>query len=349
MAGVFKLSGIYTPTSAVLLLSLNSLFSAFTCVPVFFMARESFGNKAGMWAAWAWALFPYAIFLSAMRIWETCLTTLLLSVLFLLTLRLERSTRLTAWAGFGLLWGFTAQCDPTVLSLLPFLVGWACYRLHKQGHRWRRQAGMLVLGLCVMVAPWFVRNYRTFQQFIPFRDNFWLQLHVGNNGDTSHWAPDGAHPSWNVSEEEQFNTLAELKYMSEKRRESVEFIHTHPAWFVGVTLRRIVFTWTGSWSFSRQYLAKEPLDPANILMCTPLTLLALWGLCRGFREKNAAALPYAFVLAVFPLVYYITFSQMPYRHPIDPQIIALASYGVLGLISNKKKREPAALVEALQG
>jgi 4-amino-4-deoxy-L-arabinose transferase-like glycosyltransferase len=343
MAGVFKISGIYTPATAVILLSLNSLFSALTCVPVFFMARDSFGSKAAIWSAWAWALFPYAIFLSAERIWETCLTTLLLSILFLITLRLERSTRLAAWAGFGLLWGFTALSDPAVLSLFPFLAGWACYRLHKQGHRWGMQAGVLALALCTVVTPWFVRNYRTFHQFIPFRDNFWLQVHVGNNGDTSHWAPDAAHPSWSSSEEEQYNTLGEIEYMAEKKREAVGFVRSHLGWFVWVTLRRIFFTWTGFWSFAPKYLAMEPLDPANILLCTPLTLLALWGLRRAFREKNAAAAPYAFVLAAFPLVYYVTFSQMPYRHRIDPQIVVLATYGVIDVISRWTKKRPAAV------
>src|ERR1700687_2210614 len=57
VAGVFKLSGIYTATSAVILLSLNSLFSALSCVAIFFMARESFGSKVGICAEWAWVYF----------------------------------------------------------------------------------------------------------------------------------------------------------------------------------------------------------------------------------------------------------------------------------------------------
>jgi hypothetical protein len=329
VAGVFKLFGIYTATSAVLLLSLNSLFSALTCVPVFVMARESFGCKVAVWAAWAWALFPYAIYLTADLIWETCLTTLLFSLLFLMTLRLERpplSTRWTAWAGFGLLWGITALSNPTVLALLPFLVGWDCYRLHRRGERWGSPAAVAVLALAIVVAPWFLRNYQTFHQFIPFRDNFWLEMHVGNNGDTSHWAPDAAHPSTSANEEEQYNRLGELNYMGAKRREVISYIRSRPAWFVGMIFRRIVFTWIGYWSLARQYLADEPLDPPNIAFTTILTALTLLGLQRAFQLGNPAALPYLFVLVVFPLVYYITTSQMPYRHRIDPEIVVLATY-----------------------
>ncbi|HXN23245.1 MAG TPA: hypothetical protein VOA41_10950 [Candidatus Dormibacteraeota bacterium] len=330
VAAVFKLFGIYSSASAVILLSLNSLFSALTCVPVFFMARGSFGPKVAMGAAWAWAVFPYAIYLSADLIWETCLTTLLFTVLFWMTLELQRpnlATRLIVWAGFGLLWGITALANPSVLALLPFLVGWICYRLHRIGQSWIQQAAVALMALAIVCAPWFLRNYQTFHQFIPFRDNFWLEMHVGNNGDTSHWAPDAAHPSTSASEEEQYNRLGELDYMAAKRREVTSFIRGRPFFFVGMILRRIVFTWTGYWSFARQYLADEPMDPPNIVLSTALTVLALFGLRRAFQAGNPTAVPYLFVLVVIPVIYYITTSQMPYRHRIDPQILVLATYG----------------------
>src|SRR5690242_4908233 len=86
VAGVFKLFGVYTKTSAVAMLFLDCLFSALTCIPVFFIAKKSFGNRAAVWAGWAWAFFPYAIFFSADFIWATTLTTLALASLFLIVL-----------------------------------------------------------------------------------------------------------------------------------------------------------------------------------------------------------------------------------------------------------------------
>src|ERR1700690_4284378 len=38
IAGVFKVFGIYTVASALVLLSVNSLFSALTCIPIFLIA-----------------------------------------------------------------------------------------------------------------------------------------------------------------------------------------------------------------------------------------------------------------------------------------------------------------------
>ena len=343
VAGVFKLFGIYSTASAVILLSLNSLFSALTCIPVFLMTRDSFGEKTAFWAGWSWALFPYAIYFSAEWIWETCLTTLLLSLLFLITLRLERSTVLKSWVGYGLLWGITALSDPAVLSLLPLLVGWVCYRLHKRGRRSGLQVVVAVVALAVVVTPWFVRNYRTFHHFIPFRDAFWLVMHVGNNGDTSHWAPDAAHPSANVKEEQEYNRLGELNYMAEKRREVIEFIRSHPGWYIGMMFRRFVYTWTGFWSLPVNGRLHEPLDPEelfdplNIAFCASLTALAITGLCLAFRRDLATAWPYALALLGFPAVYYLTTTDLRYRHPIDPELLALAAYACATFFSKQQE------------
>jgi len=341
VAGVFKLFGIYSAASAVILLSLNALFSALTCVPVFLMARDSFGEKTAIWAGWSWAFFPYAIYFSAEWIWETCLTTLLLSLLFLITLRLEPHRRLGPWLAYGLLWGITALSNPAVLSLLPLLVGWACYRIHKRGHRWDLQATAVIFGLLIVVTPWFLRNYRTFHHFIPFRDAFWLVMHVGNTGDTSHWAPDAVHPSANTKEEQEYNRLGELNYMAEKRREVIEFIRSHPTWYAWVTFRRFVYTWTGFWSLPANGRFREPLDPeelfdpVNIAFCALLTALAIAGLCLASRRGLATAWPYALALLGFPAVYYLTTTDLRYRHPIDPEIVVLAAYACTTFFSRR--------------
>src|SRR5690349_22060528 len=44
MAGVFKLTGVYTAASAWILLTLNSLFSALTVFPIAAIARRCFGR-----------------------------------------------------------------------------------------------------------------------------------------------------------------------------------------------------------------------------------------------------------------------------------------------------------------
>src|SRR5690348_12369835 len=169
LAGVFKLFGVYTKASALVILSLNCLFSALTCIPVFFIARKSFGERAAVWSGWAWAFFPLSIYFAADFIWDTTLTTFLLPILFLLVLHLEDAPDLWRWSGFGAFAGFAALVDPIVMSVAPFLGLWAWWRLFRKRQPWLAPGVAAAVAVLVVVSPWFIRNYRAFHAFIPFR------------------------------------------------------------------------------------------------------------------------------------------------------------------------------------
>jgi 4-amino-4-deoxy-L-arabinose transferase-like glycosyltransferase len=351
VAGVFKVFGIYSTTSAVVLLSLNALTSALTCIPIFFIARRTFGVRAAKWSGWGWTFFPYAVYFPVERIWETWLATLLLSLLFLFALHLEDRSEAGLgwrnWVGFGMLAGLAALTSPTIVSVLPFLGGWICYRLHRRKRPWLRPATLAALAFIIFVLPWFMRNYNTFHRFIPFRDNIGMVLRLGTKGTTTHWAPYDLGPWHSDAEWEQFQRLGELGYMEKERKQAVEFIGAHPGWYAWTTLRRAVYVWTGFWSFDRAYLAQEPLDQPNIILCMLFTALALAGLWRAFRLIPAVAVLYALVLISFPAVYYITSPEVYYRRPIDPFIVILAA----SLVSARKlklKREAREELEYLR-
>ena len=337
MAGVFKIFGIYTKASALVLLSLNALVSALTCVPVFFMARKNFGERAARWSAWVWAVFPYGIYFPAERIWETWLATLLLSVLFLWGLYLEDEVKLRHWAGWGLLWGVAALVSPAVLGVLPFGGLWILYRRYGKGLPSLPQIAVASLLFVAVVSPWFLRNYKVFHRFVPFRDNMGIVLLMGTRGTTDYWGPYELGPWHNDAEWQAYKHLGELEYMDQKKRVSVAFIRANPGWFAWTSVRRAVFLWTGFWSLDRAYLRQEPLDPPNIVFSTAFTVLTLLGLRKAFRYGTALAMPYLLVIFSFPLIYYITSPEVYYRRPIDPIMVVLAVFGVMGWA---KRQEP---------
>jgi hypothetical protein len=337
LAGLFWIFGVYTKASAVAILSLDSLFSALTCVPVYFIARKSFGARVAWWAGWLWAFFPYAIYFSAEFIWATTLTTLMLSSLFWAALHLKDYGSTWRWAGFGLLAGVCALTDPIVLSVTPLLALWMCYRLYAKGWPWLLPAVGASLAFVLVVTPWFVRNYRVFHTFVPFRDNAGLELYVGNNGETWHFAPSGFHPSDTEREWNEYAQMGELAYMKHKGMQALAFIKTHPGEFLMLSVRRALYMWTNFWSFSRRYLEAEPLDPPNVFLCTTLSVLALAGLWRAFRRGIDIAMPYAIALFFFPVVYYITHAEDYYRRPIDPIFVVLAAFAVVSWIEERAK------------
>ena len=337
LAGIFKLFGIYTRASALAILSLQSLLSALTCLPIFFIAGKTFGERVARWAGWSWAFFPYAVYISAHEVWETSLTTLLLSLLFLLALRMADAADWRAWLGFGLLWGVVALTSPAMLAVLPVMGGWICLQLRRRGKPWAGGAATSALVFLLCVSPWFVRNYRTFGRFIPFRSNFGLELYVGNSMETDEYWHAWNHPAHNASELLAMQRLGEIAYMAEKKRQAFAFIRAHPGVFAWLTLKRVADVWTGVWNLSPNYLLANWDEALNIPFCTVISLLAFAGLYQVFRHDRETAWLYALVLAMEPAAFYITHVEVSYRHPIDPLLIVLAVLGGLKFSSRRSE------------
>jgi 4-amino-4-deoxy-L-arabinose transferase-like glycosyltransferase len=336
LAGIFKIFGIYSKTATIAALALDSLFSALTCIPVYFIARKHFGTQTATRAGWIWAFFPYAVYFSADFIWPTTLTTLLMSLVFLTALYLETSTGVWPWVGFGLLSGLGSLTDPGVMSVAPFLGAWASYRRYRSGRRWLMPGVGALVAVVLVVSPWFIRNYETFHTVVPFRSCLGLEVFFGNNQDSWHWGPPGYHPSDNENEWREYQQLGEIAYTATKFHQGLAFIDSHRLLYVQQTLRRVVYLWTGFWSFSRRYLQEEPADPFNMVFCTGLTVLALLGLRRAWRIDTAIAMPYVLVFLFFPLIYYLTHPEDYYRRPIDPQFVVLAACVVVSWVTERK-------------
>ena len=330
LAGVFKLFGIYTTSSALVILTLNNLFSSLTCLPIFWIARKVFGLRVAAWAGWTWAFFPYAIFLSNRWIWETILTMLLFSCLVLMTLYIEDSPSLIAWAGYGLLWGFTALSNPATLTCLPFLGAWIWLRHWRRGRNSTGGALAASLMFIMVVVPWIWHTSRNYGRFVAFRNNFGLEFLAGNLGDgTSPASVDGL-PDENPSEMKKVQQMGEPAYLAEKQIEAREWFGQHRLRFAELTLRRILYNWTGFWSFRPLWTLGGTGLP-HILTYSLTSVLAMAGLGFAFRGHREGAVPLVILVVCFPLVYYITHLDERYRHPIDPVIVILAVFGAITL------------------
>jgi 4-amino-4-deoxy-L-arabinose transferase-like glycosyltransferase len=326
LAAVFKLFGIYTRNSAFVILGLNSLFSALICVPMYFIARRSFGRGVAVLSCWLWALFPYSIYLASGFVWETCLSALLLALLFLWTLRLkEQPGSGWTWLGFGALWGLAAMTNASVLSLGPFFTLWAIGPLWRDRKKWLASGTLVLAGLLLVAAPWQVRNYETFHRFIPLRSDFWLEFWVGNDGYTGYVVDLRAHPTTSQSALDEFVRLGETAFMQRKRSEVLGYISRHPGFYLKMCLRRVVYIWTGIWSLAPQARRWEFEGPESPIFVVPFTLLMILGLALARRADRPAVPLYWLLFGIYPIVYYFTHSHIRYRHMMDPEILILAA------------------------
>ncbi len=274
---VFRLFGIYSLTSAFVILSINSLLSTLTCIPVYFSAKYSLGVRAAKICAWAWALYPFAIYFSAGRVWEYSLTSLLFTTCFCIAQRIHRSAKRLAWIGFGALYGVTAHSNASVMSTLPFLLGFALWQAHKAGKRWALNGALTMLTFFLVLTPWTIRNYRAFGMIVPVRDNIWLEIYLDDFGKAylDHTSPptagDRGYPADSPAELQKYLSMGEKAYLAQMHAMAMDDLRRNPRFgFLALkTLRRIVYYWTGYWSFWPTSCAISPTRRKTSFMSRP--------------------------------------------------------------------------------
>jgi len=341
VAGFFLLFGVHTAQSIFAIHAFDCLINSLACIPVFLLARRSFGERAAWWAAWGWALFPYGIYFSAAWAWSTHLLLLCLCWLLYLAQDLERSPRLKLWAGFGLLAGFAGLTEPSILMVVPFLLAQAAWRLARAGQRWLLPGTVASLAIAAVLSPWLIRDAMVFHRFIPMRDSMGLELWMGNNGDNLRWTSDDLHPLHDTQELAAYNA-GELAYMDHKAAQAKAYIHDHPGWYAWMCMRRAVYLWTGYWSWDQRYLAMEPADLENVPFATCLTLLGVLGLFLAWREKPFEVIRYAGVLFLFPVMYYFTHPEPYDMRAIDPLLAILGCAALVTLHERVRVSAPIA-------
>jgi len=308
LAAIFKVAGAYTYNSLCVAILLNALFSATTAVLIFLVAKRDFGVAAGVLAAWVWSGWIYEAAMG-IRLWESSLAALLLITALLILPLVSRSRMLSAWVLFGILAAVAGLTNTTLLAVFPFLWLWLWFTSRGQPDSSGKRLAVSLAAFVLVMMPWTIRNYEVFHRLMPVRDNFGLELWLGNHEGVARRF-DSDFPILNPTE---YNRLGELRFMEEKRVIALEFIREHPAQFLRLSADRTFHYWTAP----------------EVATWLPLTILAWLGLILALRRKGRDAWPYAIVMLVFPVIYYVTHTFNSYRHPMEPVMFMLAAYTLI--------------------
>lgn len=369
LAVIFKLFGLYSATSAFVALALDCVLFAFTTVLVIRLGTLVADESVGIFSGLAWAVNPYALYVSSTKIWETALSTFLIITILIAIFQLSSKSRLAIWFVIGFACGVTVLTNSSILLALPFLWGWKAMQLRRVSPHLIRKLAAMAIGFVVILVPWGIRNFRVFNKPILLRSNLWEEVRFGNclNIDLPKskaemfdtWDsgspqtavnnksyPLSGYPSVSRSELQLYRRLGEMEYMKEMKLDAIWCVRSNPMSFLRLTLRRIAFTWTGAfyiWPETNGLLAR--LQPEAIVSYSAVSTLAFIGLFLLLKRNFQQALPFAILLLTYPLVYYATHITFRYRYPIDPEITVLASLTVISAIrAVRRMRSPNALV-----
>ena len=321
---VFRLSDTFSPGSMWAILLLQCMFSALTVIPILRIAKLTTGMRTGYVAAILWALFPWFSKWAVTWVWEVSLSAFLFSWLFWFALRMRDEATLRTWIGFGALWGFAALVNPALLPLLLISGLWIAYQRSRRGMPWLK-SGVLSAAVCLLIiSPWLIRNRVVFGEWVFIRDNFGFEFALGNyHGSNGRgWAH--FHPTGSPKELHDYSTMGELRYVRMKTELGKQFVRAYPGEFLRLTAKRVLWFWDGSairytyeipwfwmpWSFG---LFSIVLVPSLLLACA--------------KRINGWALFLGAIL-LYPIPYYLTYSQLRYRQTLEPLMLLLVVWAV---------------------
>lgn len=352
LAGVFKLFGDYSLLSARIMLAINCFLFAMIARTIYEIAARCFNHRVAKWAAWIWAFYPTTVLFV---VWETILSTWLLTCIFVLALRMrcvgENRECLTAestdgyrsddprtlrrWMYFALLWALLGLSNPSLLVFLPAAGIWILTWTPVAGKRWLTRQFLLACSSAALfllcLAPWVTRNWIAFHRFVPMRSNFGAELFLGNGPGARGFPMMNEHPFQSSEQFLLYKQMGEIRYSKMRGLMARKFIHAYPSLFLRNTLRRITFFWLGppirlSGSlFARahqlEHAARFPIS----------SIAGLLGLALAIKRRKPACKLFACAFALLPLVYYLVAVDARFRFPLDPLIAILAVYLVQSL------------------
>jgi hypothetical protein len=181
---------------------------------------------------------------------------------------------------------------------------------------WRQalsQSAAMSLVAILCLAPWLVRNYRTWHAIL-LRTSFGITLYSSNNDCASSSMVkermsgcfQAMHPVDSLSEAQILRQMGEVPYDRLKKAEAIAWIRSHPARFAQLTASRFVEFW---------FPDPHPYWFRCYVIWT-ITLLSLPGTILMVRHRQRISFFLLGVWLVYPPVYYVMLSADRYRYPI---------------------------------
>lgn len=196
-----------------------------------------------------------------------------------------------------------------------------------------RHAGTVLLATSVafaaLMSPWWIRNYAVFDAFVPFSTSTSKNLYLGNNRNNPHVGVD-----WRTDAEP--DVVARIDALPDERarqsaysKAATDYIFAEPAEFLKRAALKFIRFWNvvpNAESYSGNfYRIVGVVSFGPVLLLVIICALSMW-------RRNGMLIPIYLLIGYFTLVHVVTISSLRYRLPIEPFLIALASFPIVRAI-----------------
>jgi len=276
-------------------------------------------------AALITAFYPFFLLYQGLLLSETLFNTLLVASFACLYWWRDRGARLDGAFFTTCLCFAAATMTKATLTVFPVMLlavtAYSCLGS-------RRAAAVLLaasVAFAALMSPWWIRNYRLFDAFVPFSTSSAKNLYLGNNHNNPHAGVD-----WRTDAEP--DVVARIDAIADERsrqsaysKAATDYIVAEPIAFLERAARKFVRFWNvvpNAEAYSGTvYQIISALSFGPVLLFAAYCAL-LW------RRTARALLPIYLLIGYFTLVHVVTIASLRYRLPIEPFLIVMAAYPI---------------------
>jgi len=272
LAGVYSVFGFNYSAGRIA----HAIVGSITCLVIYVLAKKLFSKLVAIVALAGAVVYPLFIYMTGEFFPDT--VALLPAVLSLWVAVSMMESKSSGWPLLlGVLLAITITLRTTYSFLLPFLVLWffVVFKL-KQAVA---NAILVSIVFSIMLAPWVVRNYIIFGEFIPLGSNSGVSLWAGNNpmaeGRGTPVVPgswEGPNPpdlNWNG-----WSGISETESSRRFLQAGFDWIRRHPVDFLCLVPRKLAYAWSPV-SYGVAYSRQTSSTLAIIVLPPYLMFLAL--------------------------------------------------------------------------
>jgi len=160
------------------------LISTFTAWLMFLIGRELFDQRTGLLAGGIFALYPEFIANSHL-LWAETLFVMLNAIWFLLLLRGLRDERIQTFAMAGVVFALATLTRHVIYTGILLIVPWLFVMRPRPRNSTTKFAAAFALAWVVTIAPWTLRNYLVYDEFVLLVPNSGIALLFGVSEDVN--------------------------------------------------------------------------------------------------------------------------------------------------------------------
>lgn len=308
-----------------------------TVAAVMWLTRMNFGSPADLIAGGIAAVFPEAIAASVFVLSEAPfgLVMVLQLIATVAAIQANQSVRGGGWGLLaGVLAGIGTLVRPSWLLFTPFAIAWQL--IFSQDRRLALRLGaMQMIGLCLVLSPWWMRNYSLAGRFVATSSEVGASLYDGLSAKADGSSEMSFKPTPPPTEPgTPLDVVArrELARDDQWKSASLAWAKDHPARVAELAAIKFLRMWN-VWPNAAEF---RSVTLRLIIAGTyvPLIGLALFGLIR-FRSQ-----PPVRVLAIpalyFTLLHMVFVSSIRYRLPPLLPLVAVAAAGLCVLFPPRR-------------